>query len=141
MIDAINMVEKMNYFGERGIPFLFIIDFDAARPVIMPLADARDHDILYYIDGISNFDDKPINRNGFIFEKYPMPFSRDQEAFDFVVENTREGNSYLLNLTFPTRVVTDLSFREILYGSTARYKLFFKDPFIVFSPATFFGIG
>jgi para-aminobenzoate synthetase component 1 len=141
MIETISMIEKMNYFGERKIPFIFIIDFDAIKPVIMPLPDARDADILYYIDGISNYDEKPIHRNGFIFEKYPMPFSRYKEAFDFVVENQREGNSYLLNLTFPTRVVTDLSFREILYGSTARYKLFFKDQFIVFSPETFVTIA
>jgi len=141
MSDTVGMIEKMNYYGERKIPFIFIIDFDALKPVIMPVADARDADILYYIDGISNYDDKPINRNGFIFEKYPMPYSRYKEAFDFVVENQLEGNSYLLNLTFPTRVLTDLSFREILYASTARYKLLFKDQFIVFSPETFVTIA
>lgn len=141
MIDNISMIEKMNDFGGQGIPFLFVIDFDAVKPVIMPLADARDHNILYNIDGASNYENQSMKINDFTFEKYPIPYSLYKEAFDFVVENQRDGNSYLLNLTFPTRVITDLSFREIFDGSTALYKLFFMDEFVVFSPETFVTIS
>ncbi|OHD70938.1 MAG: aminodeoxychorismate synthase component I [Spirochaetes bacterium RBG_16_49_21] len=141
MIDNSSMIETMNDFGRRKVPFLFIIDFDAVKPVIMPLADARDHDILYNIDGARNYENQSVKINGFTFEKYPMPYSRYKEAFDFVVENQNKGNSYLLNLTFPTRVVTDLSFRKIFYDSTALYKLFFRDEFVVFSPETFVTIS
>jgi para-aminobenzoate synthetase component 1 len=141
MINNTDMIRKMNDLGRKGIPFLFIIDFDAVRPVILPLADARDSDIFYNFDGFSNCGNQPVNINRFAFEKYPLPYSRYRQAFDFVVENQRKGNSYLLNLTFPTRVVTDLSFKEIFYRSTAPYKLFFMDEFVVFSPEMFVSIS
>lgn len=53
----------------------------------------------------------------------------------------RKGNTYLLNLTFPTLI--DLypdSLLTIFLSSQAPFKLFFKDQFIVFSPERFIKI-
>jgi len=47
------------------------------------------------------------------------------------------GNTYLLNLTFPTQIETNLSLKEIFYNSRAKYKIWYKDKFVVFSPETF----
>ena len=51
--------------------------------------------------------------------------------------NISHGNSYLLNLTFPTKISTDASLEEIFYCSRAKYRLLFADKFVVFSPEAF----
>ncbi len=76
----------------------------------------------------------------FRFDLSPVPFSRYEKAFKFVRKNILHGNSFLLNLTFPTAVRTDLSLEEIFFHSLAPYKLYFKDQFVLFSPETFIRI-
>ena len=49
----------------------------------------------------------------------------------------QDGNSYLLNLTFPTILDTDMRLVEIFQNSSALYKLFYKDEFIINSPECF----
>ncbi len=53
------------------------------------------------------------------------------------MRNIHEGNSYLLNLTFPTRIEIDRDLREIFLLSKARYKLWMENQFVVFSPESF----
>jgi para-aminobenzoate synthetase component 1 len=74
-------------------------------------------------------------------KKSPVSFSYYKNAFDLAQENIRLGNSYLLNLTFPTSVETDASLEEIFRISTAKYKLLYKNEFVVFSPETFVRIA
>jgi para-aminobenzoate synthetase component 1 len=71
------------------------------------------------------------------FKIYPVEFEKYKEAFDYVVHQISLGNSYLTNLTFPTRIETNLSLEEIYTYSRARYKLLLEDEFVVFSPECF----
>ena len=54
-----------------------------------------------------------------------------------MVDAIHAGNSYLVNLTAPTPVETDLTLLEIFQRSEARYKLWVKNHFVVFSPEIF----
>jgi para-aminobenzoate synthetase component I len=54
-----------------------------------------------------------------------------------VLENLKYGNSYLVNLTLPTRIDTNLSLKEIYHYSKARFKLLYRNRFVVFSPEPF----
>ena len=47
------------------------------------------------------------------------------------------GNSYLTNLTYPTKINTNLSLDEIYHFSEAKYKLKYKENFVCFSPERF----
>jgi para-aminobenzoate synthetase component 1 len=47
------------------------------------------------------------------------------------------GNTYLLNLTLPTKISSDYTLLELFYQAQAPFKLYFKDLFIVFSPECF----
>ena len=38
----------------------------------------------------------------------------------------KNGNTYLLNLTFPTKIKTNYTLEEIFYYSKAKYKLYFR---------------
>jgi para-aminobenzoate synthetase component 1 len=51
------------------------------------------------------------------------------------------GDSFLLNLTFPTEIETNLKLKEIYFRSNAKYKLLYKDKFVVFSPEPFIRIN
>jgi para-aminobenzoate synthetase component 1 len=51
-----------------------------------------------------------------------------------------EGNTYLLNLTFPTEIQVNTSLLDIYFSSQARFKLYFKDQFVTFSPERFIQI-
>jgi para-aminobenzoate synthetase component 1 len=73
----------------------------------------------------------------FILKKYPISFEKYQKAFNEVIEEIKKGNTYLLNLTFPTKIETNLNLLTIFYYANAPFKLYFKDKFICFSPERF----
>jgi len=56
------------------------------------------------------------------------------------LEEIRAGNTYLLNLTFRTPIESDFTLKEIFQYSQAKFKLYFKDQFICFSPERFVDI-
>jgi para-aminobenzoate synthetase component 1 len=61
-------------------------------------------------------------------------------AFKQVIEQIHYGNSFLLNLTMPTRVESNYSLSEIFAGSRAPFKLYLEDKLVVFSPERFIRI-
>ena len=81
---------------------------------------------------ISNKIDKKIE-----LKKHPISFEKYQKAFNEVIEEIKKGNTYLLNLTFPTKIETNLNLKEIYTISKAPFKLLFKDKFVCFSPERF----
>jgi para-aminobenzoate synthetase component 1 len=127
----------MNDFGGRRIPFFFMIDFDVNEAVVLPVAQTEKNDILYDLNGFANCARVPVPERPLMFKKNPVPFSEYRRAFDLVRENLNRGNSYLLNLTFQTGIETNLSLDEIFHLSRAKYRVLFRDRFVVFSPEIF----
>ncbi|MEO1958869.1 MAG: aminodeoxychorismate synthase component I [Nautiliaceae bacterium] len=72
-----------------------------------------------------------------ILKKEPIPFKRYKKAFNRVIEEIKKGNTYLLNLTFPTQIKTNCSLLEIFSAANAPFKLYFKNQFVCFSPERF----
>ena len=132
---------EMDHYGKNRTPFLFIIDFDIIHPIVIPLIKIDNNEILYNLNGTQNFEYKKTNIPNLEFEKYPIPYEYYKKAFDHVTHHQRRGDSYLLNLTFPTRITTNISLKTIFHHSTARYRLFVRDRFVVFSPETFVRIN
>jgi para-aminobenzoate synthetase component 1 len=136
------MIYKMNESGKRKEPFLFIIDFEMKEPVFIPIDAVSPQELLYDFNGLSNVLNKEIpGISTFSFAKFPIPYNDYLRAFELVQKNLKFGNSYLVNLTFPTRIDTSLSLKEIFYISKAKYKLWYKNNFIVFSPEIFIQIN
>lgn len=127
----------MNDLGAHRVPFLFVVDFDISEPVVLPVVQTEKNDILYDINGFANCARVDIPRRPFMFKKNPVPFSEYRRAFDLVHEHLNRGNSYLLNLTFQTGIETNLSLNDIFHLSRAKYRLLFRDRFVVFSPEIF----
>ena len=128
-----NAIDLMNEYGSERIPFLFIIDFEMERPIVLRNEEAKEHGFFFAID--EETDEKP--KDDFLFEKRPIEFDRYEKAFKLVSNKITGGYSYLTNLTFPTKIETNLTLTEIFKFSNARYKLLFKNDFVVFSPECF----
>ncbi len=131
-------IKQMNAWGGQQEPFLFIIDFELNAPLLYPLNSVPAH-IKYNLNGVRNTEE--VKKNiPFTFEPKPMPFTEYKIAFNQVMKELNYGNSYLLNLTFPTPLQTNLDLSSIFNRSTARYKLLVDSQFVAFSPETFIKI-
>ena len=130
-------IEKANFYGARRQPFLFVCDFEQNKPRVFPLKDAAKHNVLYRVNRITNFTDKISPGEKPRLEVTPVGYREYRKAFELVMENIRAGNTYLLNLTFPTTIKTNYTLLELFHLARAPYKLYFQDRFIVFSPECF----
>lgn len=128
-----NAIHEMNKLGKNKIPFLFIFDFELENAFVFPISELENENIFFKIN---HKPEQLINKN-IQFRKSPINFEIYKKAFDYVVEEIKKGNSYLTNLTFPTEIEINLTLEEIYKYCNAKYKLFFKNQFIVFSPETF----
>jgi len=123
---------EIDTLGNARTPFLFIISYDQQKIFVQPLDDL-DNDIYYKLETWRNYPVKKREK-GFDFSKQPVAFVRYQKALAKVHEEIRQGNTYLLNLTFKTPIETELSLKEIFTYARAKFKLYFKDQFVCFMP-------
>ncbi len=127
----------MNHLTVNGIPYVFLVDFERKKPLIFTIEQARKHG--FYIDfhTAASHRNTSIASGKFPLRFSPVPYPRYHKAFSLVHEHIRNGDTYLLNLTFPTPVNTPFSLREIFLRANAPYKLLYRDSFVCFSPEIF----
>jgi para-aminobenzoate synthetase component I len=129
---------QANAYGSQKQPFFFLIDFELNMPFICPYEEATKYDIRFDVRGQRNFSENPAqSRTEYKIQAIPIDISNYEQAFNLVKKNLQDGNSYLLNLTFPTILDTDMTLVEIFQNSYALYKLLYKDEFIINSPECF----
>ncbi|MFA3782169.1 aminodeoxychorismate synthase component I [Melioribacteraceae bacterium 4301-Me] len=132
-------IKLMNEYGRECVPFLFIIDFEMEKPVIVKLNEAASLNIYYEINELAINAEK--TKEDITLKKFPISFSTYKKAFKRVYDEIYAGNTYLINLTFPTKIETNLTLSDIYLKSRAKYKLLYKNEFVVFSPETFVKIN
>lgn len=129
-------IHRMNELGRAHTPFFFMIDFEMKKPIIYPL-DKLPSTIQYDLNGVSNKKKKKLESTEFKFDPKPIDKDRYTNAYNIVQNHLQYGNTFLLNLAFPTLVDTSLSLEDIYIRSEAKYKLHLEDELVVFSPETF----
>ena len=129
-------IQQINTLASSGVPFLLITDFKCTQNYVLPLDQIDSEEILYSINGNGN-SNKDNCAEPIKLSREPMPFEDFRGKFDQVHKEISEGNTYLLNLTQPTPIKTDKSLLDIFHHSKAKYKLWFKNQFVVFSPEIF----
>ncbi len=134
-LDKENGFKQITKLAKNRTPFLFITSFDQQKIFAKPL-DELDDDIFYKLEDWRNYPVEKCSKE-FTFSKSPVDFSLYKKALDEVLEEIRSGNTYLLNLTFKTPVETNYSLKEVFTYARAKFKLYFKDEFICFSPERF----
>ncbi len=131
----------MNQLGKEKTPFLFIIDFDMENPIILPLAEVDPNNILFSISGTTNVINKPSQfKSELELSVVPVSRERYKKAYRNVQKHIHHGDSFLLNLTMPSRIKINLSLDEIFHRSNAKYKLWLAHQLVVFSPEIFIQI-
>lgn len=141
--NRIEAVCRMNRLGAERRPFLFVIDYKQEQVIVEEPDQIDSEALLYNLDGVTNvatasrMNDRENRTSAIRWETYPITQSAYADSFHKVVGHIRAGNSYLVNLTCATPVRTDLSLKDVFVSSEARYKLWMKDRFVVFSPEIF----
>lgn len=138
-----NFEKKVTRFLQDETPFFFIIDFEKSVKQVFTFEEALQEKIYFNINGVSNDNDLTFNQlDDKIIDLKPTLISKDiyEKAFNTVKQELNNGNSFLLNLTFPTALDTNVELHEIYKKAHAPYKLLYKDNFVVFSPECYLKI-
>jgi len=127
----------MNEWAGKGIPFLFIIDFEQLKPLAYRLDEINPDRLLFDINGITNSRIPHRQLTPAKLVKYPEPYADYLVKFNKVKDEIANGNTFLLNLTCSTPVGLNSSLAEIFRMSSARYKIWLDNEFVCFSPESF----
>jgi len=129
--------ERMNFLSANKLPFFFMIDFLVQNIIIIEEKDLEKADIFIKFPDFKF--EKPIQNSekNIFWENFPQSSEDYQKGFEIVQKNLKGGNSYLANYTCQTEIKTNLSLKEIYKISDAKYKVYFDDQFVFFSPETF----
>lgn len=132
--------DKLDFLGKAKIPFLFIIDFEQKKPLVFPLNEIPDQ--IYFKTPRFSSDLPPKSKFplNIAFNKKTVSLDRYKKAFNTVKDHINYGDSYLLNLTMPTEIDSNLSLLNIFENSNSLFRLYFKNEFVCFSPEIFVNI-
>lgn len=129
------MYTQLSQLVSKGIPTFFYSDFKGERFHCHPIGELSNYDIEFSFNdpiSFSNFPHTP--------KFHPIDFADYEKKFNQVQHHIKAGNTYLLNLTQPTPILTNYSLREIYTMSYAPYKLRVGEKFVCFSPEAFITI-
>ena len=137
-----NFEEKLNAWGKSKTPFVFLVDYQMKKPLAWTLDDPNLLESRFNLNGFKSTSHAANDSSlpDFHFAKFPISFDAYQEKFNHVVANLNAGNSFLVNLSVPTPISTNLSLSEIFTYSEAPYKFLYKNEFVCFSPEIFIRI-
>lgn len=133
--------QRMNALGQARTPFLFIIDFEQRQPMVLPLSEVNPDELRYDFRSVSNGLPARWSDQKLILQRSWLDAEVYRRSFDYVQQQLQAGNSFLVNLTFPTEIKLNLSLRDLFCRSRAPYKLWWQDAFVVFSPECFVRIA
>ena len=136
-----DLFNTITSYARQRTPFMFIIDYDSLKPVVIPICEVNPDEILFNFNGRTNCASDAVHYSGELIQnKRPVSLERYTDAFNYIQKNQTDGNSYLSNLTFPTEIEINYSLKDIFFLSSAKYKIWFRDEFTVFSPEIFIQI-
>jgi para-aminobenzoate synthetase component 1 len=134
-------IERINNYAKNKIPFLFIFDYNLNNIIVEKIDDCEKQNIFYKVNKATNFPFGNSTKKEIKIQKKTISFAEYKKSFDLVQSHIKRGDSFLVNLTKPTEIEINLSLQEIFQCSKAKYQLYFKDEFVVFSPEIFVKIN
>lgn len=128
---------EMDELSLKKVPYFFVIDFLSENVEIYPENEIEKSGLIVDFQNFSTIKNVPELNKKIVWKSFPETLESFKTGFDKVQKNIRLGNSYLVNYTRKTEIETNLDLKEIFYHSDAKYKVFYKDFFVFFSPETF----
>lgn len=138
LLNRIQLQQQINRLSASCVPFLFIINYKATGGYVIPEAELNAKFIRFQIGEKQNtsiVNDKV--KQQLHWHTSPISLKEYKQKFEYVQGQIQQGNSFLVNLTQPTRLKTNLDLSDLFEFGTAKYKLWLKDRFTVLSPETF----
>src|SRR6478609_6416226 len=102
-MNIFEFIQQMNEWGHKKVPFLFIVDFEMEKPVIIRMSDINPADIMFDVQGFSNVQ-PGSGKQAITVSSFPDSFEVYKNKFDKVFHHLRYGDSFLTNLTVKTRI-------------------------------------
>jgi para-aminobenzoate synthetase component 1 len=127
--------QKLNTLGKRRKPFLFISDFSGKKIDVFEAHELEKFDIEFSIN-----ENYTRTQHEHLLQTKVVSFLEYEQKFLQVIEKIKAGETYVLNLTQPTKITTQLSLEEIYSLANAHYKLRYGSKFVCFSPEKFISI-
>lgn len=131
--------ELFSEYLQAEQPFIFVIDYSCNSPVLYKPEEAAALGIFFDFKGKSNGTQYEVQKK-INLEHFPISKEVFAQKFNTVLDYLNNGYTYLLNLTFSSKINANLSLMDIFQLSDAPYKLLFQDKFVVFSPECFIKI-
>lgn len=118
-----------------GTPFFFITDFLGLSTHAYTQEQLSHEDIFFEFNSPN-----PAPKHSQKLEIVKPSFANYKQGFLRIIEAIKRGETYVINYTAKTAVKTPLSLKEIYDLANAKYKLYYKNLFVCFSPETFITI-
>lgn len=125
------MFEKLNQYGKKRKPIFFAIDFEMKNWIF------EDEKVQFQLEDFRNYKKIKTSQNSTIKNRLHVNFKEYEKALKKAKEEIKQGNTYLLNLTFETKLEGNIDLENIFHTSNAPFKLHVKDKFVCFSPERF----
>lgn len=129
--------DLMDELSQQKVPFFFMIDFLMENVEVFQEAQIDKNSLLFDFQSFTNVKSEGAQNDEIHLKVFSESAENYRKGFDFVQGNLRLGNSYLTNYTVKSEIEINLTLKEIFYQSKAKYKVWYKDQFVFFSPETF----
>jgi para-aminobenzoate synthetase component 1 len=131
--------QALNEWGRNNVPFLFVVDFEMKKPLVFRLKDISTDELMYDVNGFTNATESKTGTfsTDVLRLTQPVTWLQYKRKFEMILRHLEYGDSYLTNLTVESDINLTHSLLDIFYFSNARYKLWFRNEFLVFSPEIF----
>jgi para-aminobenzoate synthetase component I len=131
-----DFINTLNEWGQQQVPFLFLVDYEMKKPHAWKISEVDPTELLYDFHGVTNA--KSCMKVGsFDFRIAQPEIESYEKKFQAVIQSLNRGDTFLANLTDRNEIELNASLKEIFYASHARYKIWYRDEFVVFSPEIF----
>lgn len=138
MASISEFIKQISYYATNHIAFIFIIDFAKQYPLLFTESELQDRGILYGLEAKNNYLKKPIPHIPIKLELIEPPNRQVfKSGFQKMKKHINQGDSYLLNLCYSSKIRLNCSLEQVFYQAKAPYKLYIPQKLVVFSPEPF----
>ena len=131
--------KKLNEWGAKKNPFVFLIDFEKKNSKAWRFEDCS-KEFLFDFQGITNRENDLSSPKNLKFKITPPNLIDYTNKYHKVINAIQKGETYLINLTTKGQIETNLSLEDLFNSAKSKYKILLKDHFVSFSPETFIQI-
>ncbi len=134
-----DFVNTLNEWGQQQVPFLFLVDYEMKKPLVWKLSEVDRSELLYDFHGVTNAS-LGLKNHSLSFQIEKPEIALYEKKFHKVMQSLNRGDTFLANLTDRTAIHVNATLKDIFYLSQARYKIWYRNEFVVFSPEIFIQI-